>query len=786
MDNCLSDNPPLPINVGVTGHRDIPPQTIPALEIRVESCLIELQKQYPYSPLIVLSSLAEGADRLCAWAALKTGCQLHVPLPMVREEYEKDFDELSRSDFEALLSRADDVFVVEAIEPPPTGDIPRGYYYRQAGLYVAGQAHLLLALWDGTEILHPEGGGTYETIGFMRQKNAVIYHIPTPRLSNPDAPLPAIGAQSLYDEHLAAIDEYNRKGNKKMKYTAAYVKHYFGNYLQEDGLALGKLGDDLDKFLQRETKEKAFAVYTAFFDCFRIHLEGGSFIDLLDALRAYEEHSAVLLEKQRDHLIHSVNVFVLGLSIYAQSAAFRKTFEEARGEPYDGAQTSPAAEFLYRWGLAALLHDIGYPIEIIHNQFQSFISFIGNTDGKKDADPFLDYFHFEHFDSISEILFKSAFAKKFKDSLPAGVKPDPLKPTHLIAYNFHATLGVPYRTMQDAMTNFLPSMQKKGFVDHGFYSAIILLKWYGYLIQRSGLPADMLYYPILDAAGAIFLHNYYRNGLMNPPFSLGALGMASHPIGFLLILCDELQEWNRTAYGSKDKQKVLAEASEIEIRDDFLRLHYLTSKGVMAESFGAEKTAFLQHVLILSDLFPQGVMITQTTSSQLYLDWLMKNDKVLARPLLSSLEAMAKLIHENYNKKRVANGQTVEHPTWEGMPDTLKYSNIRQARSNYEKLRMCGLMVSNQLIPDADEVTSFTPEQIEMLAREEHDEWVSERLDNGWTHGPRDAEKKTSPYLVPYTALPDDIKEYDRDAVRNIFPILLEMGLYVYNIGHNA
>jgi hypothetical protein len=214
MDIRLLDDQLFPLLVGVTGHRDIPPQSLSELEIQVESCLIELQKQYPHSPITVLSSLADGADRLCAWAALKTGCRLHVPLPMAREEYEKDFDEISRDDFDALISRAGDVFVVGTLEPPPTGNIPRGYYYRQAGLYVAKQAHLLLALWDGVEILHPEGGGTYETIDFMRRKNGAIYHIPTPRLSNPGVRLPDVGAQSLYDERLAAIDECNRATGK--------------------------------------------------------------------------------------------------------------------------------------------------------------------------------------------------------------------------------------------------------------------------------------------------------------------------------------------------------------------------------------------------------------------------------------------------------------------------------------------------------------------------------------------------------------------------------------------
>jgi hypothetical protein len=563
-----------------------------------------------------------------------------------------------------------------------------------------------------------------------------------------------------------------------MKNTAEYVNNYFMGFRQETGLeGATYLREALNEFLEQETNDKALAVYTAFFDCFRIKLEGGSFIDLLDALLAYEEHSSVLLDKQRDHLVHSVNVFVLGLSIYAQNTYYRKAFEKALCNPYDGALSTPSAEFLYRWGLAALLHDIGYPIEIIHNQFKSFIAFVGDSYSKKGSEPFLDYFHFDTLDSISDILFKSAFTQKFTASLPDGIELDPLKPTHLLAYNFHSTLGVNYKTVRDAITKFLSVMQKNGFVDHGYYSAIILLKWYGYLIQRSGLPADVLYNPLLDSAGAIFLHNYYRNGLMKPPFSLGALSVSKHPLGYLLILCDELQEWNRTAYGSKDKKRVLAEASDIIIGNGSLRIHYITTSGVMDEDFGAKKADFLRNVLAMSDIFPDEVKITQTTQSEIEIH---RKDNVTPRPLLQSLETMAKIIHTNYNKKREADGKPVEYPTWEGLPDTLKYSNVRQARGVYAKLAYCGFNVSETPIPDAEEVFDFTPEQIEMLARDEHDEWVKERVANGWTYGERDAIKKTSPYIVPYIALTEEIKDYDRDAVRNVFPMLRQLGLKVY------
>ncbi len=568
-----------------------------------------------------------------------------------------------------------------------------------------------------------------------------------------------------------------------MKRTRDYIGGFFDTELNGGALVgAGYLRVALDDFLENETKENAFAVYNSFFDCFRVHLEGASFVDLLDALLAYEEHSSVLLEKQRDHLVHSVNVFILGLSIYARNAAFREAFAGARSRTYNGARASVSEEFLYRWGLAALLHDIGYPVEIIHNQFRSFISFIGEADGNRGAKPFLDYLDFSILDSISEVLYKSAFTGGFTKDLPADVELDPLRPTHLIACNLHTTLGVPFAAARDAVTGFLAAMQKNGFVDHGFYSAIILLKWYGHLIQRSGLPADMLYHPVLDSAGAIFLHNYYRNGLMKPPFSLGPLTASSHPVGFLLILCDELQEWNRMAYGSKDKKRVLAATGELEIGDEEMSLYYRTFSGVMADSFGDEKAGLLNRTLALHDVFPRGLSLTQTTSSEQYLEDILANDKIMARPLLKNLEAMAKIIHENYNKKREADGKPIEYAGWGDMPDTLRYSNIRQARGVYAKLAMCGLFVSEEPIETSQEVTGFSPEQVERLAREEHDEWVAERLSNGWTHGERDAVKKTNPYLIPYTALSEEIKDYDRDAVRNIFPMLKQLGLRVYAV----
>lgn len=537
----------------------------------------------------------------------------------------------------------------------------------------------------------------------------------------------------------------------------------------------------IDKFLSQEVKTSAYDVYTSFFDCYRIQLQDGSFVDLLDALRSYEENSSVLLDKQRDHLVHSVNVFLLGMEIYTHNPSFQTYFKQSLTS-YEGMYDFGDEEFLYRWGMAALLHDIGYPMEIIFNQLKKFTGFIVETNGQNDVGPFLGFFNFASLDSICEILYKSVFTKQFCNTLSSDITLDPMRPTHLLAYRCYQLFDTEFITTKNAIEDFLTVMQKKGFVDHGFFSAIILIKWYGYLVQKSGQSADVLYHPVLDAATAILMHNYYRNTFMSPPFSLGKLSASTHPLSYLLILCDELQEWNRTVYGIKQRHSIFAEASDIEVTGDTLKVHFLTSKGVMADNFGIEKKKFLQGILCLDDIFPAGIEITQTTSSDLYLRQILETDNIISRPLLTNLERMAQIIHQNHTAKRKQDGLPVEYPTWTQLPDTLKYSNIRQARSIFVKLNNAKLIVADQPPEGARLVTELSPEQLEFLAREEHDEWVAERFSNGWTHGERDAEKKTSPYLIPYSSLSEEIKDYDRDAVRNIFSVLNAVDLKVYEI----
>jgi hypothetical protein len=82
---------PLQLFIGITGHRDLRTEDIPNLEKAIRQVFEGLARDYPHTPVFLLSPLAEGADRLAARVALEMGVSLAVPMPMPQEEYEKDF-----------------------------------------------------------------------------------------------------------------------------------------------------------------------------------------------------------------------------------------------------------------------------------------------------------------------------------------------------------------------------------------------------------------------------------------------------------------------------------------------------------------------------------------------------------------------------------------------------------------------------------------------------------------------------------------------------------------------
>src|SRR3954468_7793725 len=175
----LSDR--LPLVIGVTGHRDLRDEDLPELERQVAAVITDLRRDYlgrhhADTPVIVLSSLAEGADRLVARVGIAEGARLVAPLPLPLDEYRRDFEPGIKpgnmAEFDALLAQAIAAPVMpfangNSLESVSVDSAKRNEQYRAVGLFIAQHCNVLLALWDGDEgTVSP--GGTAEVVVFKR------------------------------------------------------------------------------------------------------------------------------------------------------------------------------------------------------------------------------------------------------------------------------------------------------------------------------------------------------------------------------------------------------------------------------------------------------------------------------------------------------------------------------------------------------------------------------------------------------------------------------------------
>jgi len=169
----------LPLVIGATGHRDLRDEDVLALEAAVRKAIVTLKREYlddsTETPLIVLSSLAEGADRLIARVAMDLGAKLIAPLPLPPDEYRRDFEPGLKPDaaaeFDRLKGQALATPVMRWAEGNTADNIReesrRALQYREVGLFIVRHCHVLIALWNGDES-NMAVGGTAEVVTFKR------------------------------------------------------------------------------------------------------------------------------------------------------------------------------------------------------------------------------------------------------------------------------------------------------------------------------------------------------------------------------------------------------------------------------------------------------------------------------------------------------------------------------------------------------------------------------------------------------------------------------------------
>jgi hypothetical protein len=209
--------------------------------------------------------------------------------------------------------------------------------------------------------------------------------------------------------------------------------------------------------------------------------------DYLGALKQSEEVALTLDEYHRDHLVHSFYVYLLGhylIEIY---------------EPLNDLVRLDK-DFVYRWLFAAALHDIAYPQEIFSRQ-------LSRTQDKKSSKKRNWVEYGLHFNPRGLTKYESQFWEDLNSFVTSRYL------LHISLYDY-----------------FKRILYESGYLDHGVLGAIRALK----LLCGSSRPSDWE----LEIAAAILLHN------VRPTFCVKTR-LDISPLAFLLILADELQEWDR-------------------------------------------------------------------------------------------------------------------------------------------------------------------------------------------------------------------------------------------------
>jgi hypothetical protein len=153
--------------------------------------------------------------------------------------------------------------------------------------------------------------------------------------------------------------------------------------------------------------------------------------------------------------------------------------------------------------------------------------------------------------------------------------------------------------------------------------------------------------------------------------------------------------------------------------------------------------------------------------------------------LAGANELIARAVHKDYIQRQKRKGETPEtNPSmviWDDLPEELKESNRQQADHIGEKLKKmgCGIIP----LTDWDEKPfEFTEEEIEELAELEHDRYVEERKQKLWRKRMKSIKKWKTPTLGSWEELSPELKEENKEPIRNLPYYLAEVGFKIIRL----
>lgn len=140
-------------------------------------------------------------------------------------------------------------------------------------------------------------------------------------------------------------------------------------------------------------------------------------------------------------------------------------------------------------------------------------------------------------------------------------------------------------------------------------------------------------------------------------------------------------------------------------------------------------------------------------------------------------DAWAKCLHEDYCAgddqacaQDPSRQKAVANQPWDVLEETYREANRGSADHLEVKLRAVARILAAH---GEAEPSPLDAEEIELLARMEHNRWWAERALNGWSYASRrDDLLKHHPNMLPYEQLDEPTRQKDRDSVINMMRIV--------------
>ena len=558
-----------------------------------------------------------------------------------------------------------------------------------------------------------------------------------------------------------AVLTFIRERCEDLRFDQENGEMYTGRSLRENQIPFN-MEKDIDRlclenavarFLQSGKKQDAFDVYFCYLDMFVGDYDKTR--RMIELLSEFETNGSRLLMKYRDHYVHSVYVFLLGIAIYETNETFRKVYNEF----YHLEEKEAGAHFLKYWGLAGLFHDIGYPFELPFEQVASYFEVSGE---ERKTRPFIAYHMMEKFTNFEEMV--EVGGKCFNST------------DEMFAYLLEEKLGKAYaftkESMYETLTTKTACPEKYNYcMDHAYFSATVLFRKLFVEMECEMRPEH------LDALTAILLHNsLYKFNVTNiksesnVPFK-----MELHPMAYLLMLCDELQCWDRTAYGRNSITETYPFGCSFHMEGNAIEViyHFDKKEGHKISHFKKLYKEWLKE--------PKGKCPELKAYSKMYI----RNEKGITKFLedienivdLSGMELSVDATLEEhvrrgkktyfsesnfinlYNFAMILNGRwgndewkkaknmgteeafltdkkVIEAcaASFKTLSLEYKLSNINQAKAFAEYMNEIGCFYTDKDV-DHELLEGFTEEEAVRIGILEHRRWLQEHYDMGWSYG---------------------------------------------------